>query len=362
MLFSYFYFDINHLDGRRSASPKCNRTSHVVTPPSTTKCCNCFGPLKFGHWDDTISNQMSEVYNCRVCDDNENYSDDELVPIPKDRLKDSPAILTNVTHRRRRHLRRASTNSIVNQTKLYGNLNGCDKNELELSTTPTSIQTSICDKEKTIIANETCAMEDFELGDDIATTSNNDSLSNKQLKVVQNNVINANDRIRVRGKEELPVLSNDTNIENTTPMPSLIKESKINHLSANISTSTHTNVVKPIPKNTISKMSNATKNHPLLQPTEIENLEATNTQNDSKTSATPVAKVNDAFSASKNNSIFNRMHHMYSTLPKTKKITAGQHLLSTSNRPPFSIPTRITSDGTTIYYICDLPKNVIKGF
>lgn len=206
---------------------------------------------------------MSEVYNCRVCDDNENYSDDELVPIPKDRLKDSPAILTNVTHRRRRQLRqprRASTNSIVSQTKLYGKLNGCDKNELEISTTAPTTQTNICDKEKPIIANETCAMDDFELGDDVATTSNNDSSSDKQLKHVQNNAINANDRIRVRGKEELPVLSNDTNIESTTFTPmSLIKESKINH----------THFVKPIPKNTISKMSNATKNHPLLLPSEV---------------------------------------------------------------------------------------------
>lgn len=327
MLLSFFvfYFDINHTDGRRPASPKCNRTSPVVSPPASAKittCCNCFGPLKFGQWDDAISNQMSEVY-CRACDD-DNYSDEgvELVPIPKDRLKDSPAILTNVTQRRRRQLRRASADSIVHQKRLYTNLNGSHTNELEISVVdPLLAQTTISDEEKNL------SIEDCELGDDVATTSNDDSSCSKQLGLVQSNAINVNDRIRVRGKEELPVLSANTNIRSSD-------------LSSNISTS--------IGKTNNLKKSNATKNHPLLLSPERESIVATervatNTKND-------------------RNIIFKQMHHMYATLPKAKKLNADQQLSSTANQPPFSIPMRITSDGTTIYYICDLPKNVIKGF
>lgn len=337
---SLFYFDINHLDGR-PASPKCNTTSPVVTPPSaTTKfatCCNCFGPLK-SQWDDAISNQMSEVY-CRVCDTNEDdLNDGELVPIPKDRLN-SPATLTNVTQRRRR----TQPNPIIHQKRIYSNTNGSDDITLSISAIQTGTPATSQD-EKNTISNKN-SLEDYELGDDVATYSD---LEHAPANVYK--AINANDLIRVRGKEELPVLSDFSQNSTESNTLQISVEKKCSLSEANTS------------KKNVSKRSVCSKNHPLLSNEDDENFKANKieTQNECTNKDSSEHQVMNAssFIPSENVSFLKRI---YSTLPKMKKITANSNLTTSVNRPPFSIPMRITSDGTTIYYICDLPKNVIKG-
>lgn len=338
---SLFYFDINHLDGR-PASPKCNRTSPVVTPPSaTTKfatCCNCFGPLK-SQWDDAISNQMSEVY-CRVCDTSEDdLNDGEFVPIPKDRLN-SPAILTNVTQRRRR----TPTKPIIHQKRIYSNnANGSEDFTLNISAIPTGSSTTSHD-EKNTVSNKN-SLEDYELGDDVATNSDFENTPANICKA-----IDANDLIRVRGKEELPALSDYRQKSTESNALQISVEKKCSLSEANIS------------KKNVSKRSVCSTNHPLLSNEDGENFKETKieTQNEcaSKDNSENQVKNARSFLTSENVSFFKRI---YSTLPKMKKITANSNLPTSVNRPPFSIPMRITSDGTTIYYICDLPKHVIKG-
>lgn len=153
--------------------------------------------------------------------------------------------------------------------------------------------------------------------------------------------------------------------------PPPMKLSHINQSSTALNKkngSSDTNALKSLSRNNSLKKSNATKNHPLLLIADKDccaTSQTTDTQNDCKRMGDGENRTTTAadstISASANGSIFKRMHHMYSTLPKMKKTTADQQLPSTVNRPPLSIPMRTTSDGTTIYYICDLPKNVIKG-
>lgn len=307
---------------------------------------------------------MSEVY-CRICEDD--YIDGELVPIPKDRL-DSPAILTNVTQRRRQ----TQTNAIIHQKQIYSNLNGGDNTEFKISKTP---KTTSHEENSDVNANKN-AIEDYELGDDVATNNSESTSEFEQTQKFIRKAIDANDMIRVRGKEELPVLSDETEISyrkksiesNTSP----IKVSNKN-ICSNVSSSvsqyltkeseekcslSETNISKTMSKS-VSKRSVCSKNHPLLSNEEesFKTIKKIESQNECEDTDNDENRV----TASENISFLKRMHGIYSTLPKIKKITADQNLPNTVNRPPFSIPMRITSDGTTIYYICDLPKNVIKG-
>lgn len=379
--FLYFIFDINHLDGR-PASPKCNTitSSPVVTPPATTKfatCCNCFGPLK-SQWDDAISNQMSEVY-CRVCDTNEDDLNGEFVPIPKDRL-DSPAILTNVTQRRRRTL----PNPIIHQKRIYSHINGDsdvdgDDNNINITTQKISTMISTAtaattshEEEKLIITNKN-SIEDYELGDDVVT--------NSEFEHTQKNVckaIDASDLIRVRGKEELvetEIVYRKKSTESKTTSQQINVSNQINNNSSGIEylekeeTNKETNISKTTSSKNMSKRSVCSKDHPLLTNERSEEKRAGESFNATKIETQNECKNRDnsetsqdttARRASENISFLKRMHNMYSTLPKMKKNSANQNLPTTANGP-HSIPMRITSDGTTIYYICDLPKNVIKG-
>lgn len=335
---SLFYFDINYLDGR-PASPKCNTTSPMITPPATTKfatCCNCFGPLK-SQWDDAISNQMSEVY-CRACDTNDDdLNDGEFVPIPKDRLN-SPAILTNVTQRKCR----TQTNPVIHQKRIYSSIYGSDNITLNIPTIPTELPTTSHDEKNT--NSNKHSIEDYELGDDVATNS-----EYEHNEINASKSIDANDLIRVRGKEELPVLSDydRKTIENKTSQISSEQTCLVSGA----------NVPKTMSKN-VSRRSACSKNHPLLSNEEKE--EENFKPSDIEAQYDVMNKDNNENPTTTGNVSF--LKRMYSTLPKMKKITANSGLPNAVNRPPFSIPMRITSDGTTIYYICDLPKHVIKGW
>lgn len=299
---------------------------------------------------------MSEVY-CRTCEDDIYNDDEEFVPIPKDRL-DSPAILTNISQRNKRIVDKIQAHSILNGTA-----------DFEISTAMNAainLHASVNACKNTAEANKK-TFEDYEFGDDIVT--NNDSLAKwgNEPKIIVHKTLDEKDVIRVRGKEELPVptdqqiednlqhnysnksiltskdgVSNDNQWQKSIPSNSKDLSSE----SEPICSRKKANSVNII-SNSLSKKIVCTNDHPLLSNKSQDIDTRTNTQN----------KSQDNEKAT----IYKQMHHMYSTLPRIKKVTAIPSSGDVVNRPPFSIPTRITSDGTTIHYLCDLPKNILKG-
>lgn len=396
MHFTYLYFCLlfhlslleNCIDGLRSASPnkpsvKLNlRSSSAIaeandatsTPssqPPTTKtptCCNCFGPKLKTQWDDddTISNQMSEVY-CRTCDEEEH----EVVRIPKNRF-DSPAILTNVTKRKvQQH--KIQTNVIKPNAHSIFNI----ESELEMPNINAIIDADRRSDKKLIENNENNS-EDCELGDDVVISSDNifDNSESSVSKIVRN-TIDTNDACRmVRGKEELPVAS-EVQTESTQQLCQNYNRISSDNMSNDIESKrlNKSDVVhKPIEVNVKISCKQlpdkviCTHDHPLID-SKVNANESTET---SETNQIQSKRVNDNSRNNNSNqsmtmsthilerhSILKRMQRMYSTLPKMKKTIATN--TDTANCGPYSIPSRTTPDGTTIYYMCDLPKNVIKG-
>lgn len=309
--------------------PRRSLSATSTATKTTATCCNCFGPLK-KQFDD----QMSEVY-CRTCEDDVN--DGEYVHIPKDRLN-SPAILTNITQRRDVRLK-----SNTNRKKRDSSLNS-----------QTNCMTSTPNR---CVVNQSS----IELGDDIVTNTDSLNESTESPQTFLTN-IDSNDVIRVRGKEELPVYSDKSmdnvespchsksNVINQMPIETskdikytmLPSTNRTNGMCIRIENTNQTNVKH------VSKIVICTNDHPL----------ATNIKSDSKTT-TKVENKNknkcDNKSGAMNSSVIiapkKSATQIYSTLPKMKKITA-----QAINRQPLSIPMRVTSDGTKIYYLCDLPK------
>ncbi|XP_055316297.1 uncharacterized protein LOC129576001 isoform X1 [Sitodiplosis mosellana] len=327
------------------------------SPPTTTAktptCCNCFGPLR-NQWgdDDAISNQMSEIY-CRTCDED----DHEVVHIPKNRY-DSPAILTNVTKRtiqRNKSRGRAIQPKVHSQTKM-----------------PNITAIINVDKKvhEEIIENNKNNSEDFELGDDIVISSDRmfDD-SNSSTSKATRNMIDTNEMIRVvRGKEELPV-SSEVQAEPIQQLCQSFNTQSNNKLDDHKTNEMNSKI--QLPDKVI-----CTHDHPLIL---HDNKMNSNESAESKAehSQTQINNVTDDCNTNNNNnnnynnqsmtvstsilekqSILKRMHRMYSTLPKMKKVSTVQ--AETTNCCPYSIPSRTTVDGTTIYYMCDISKNVIK--
>lgn len=409
--FLSFFVRIYAIDGLRSASPnkikvKLNRRSSSIataviskapvvstaaaeaeatttTTSSTTKtpttCCNCFGPLK-KQWgdDDVISNQMSEVY-CRTCDED----DHEVVHIPKNRF-DSPAILTNVvTKRKIQKTQTAITATVIQPKNVHSIFNV--ESELEMPNTTTAIVANTDRKfHRENIENNKINSEDFELGDD-AVVSSDELFDNSNLsapKAISQNPIDDTkiETIRVyRGKEELPVHSSEVKAKLT--------EHKLCHSFNNRKTSLENsldNIVQSNDKldkcddedysNTMNNSKKTSKlllpgkvicthDHPLILHDNKINANIENTEPSQQTQSQSQCKIsvnnNDGSNSNQSmtmsrHSILKRMHRMYSTLPKIKK-------KDTTKCSPYSIPSRTTPDGTTIYYMCDLSKNLIKG-
>lgn len=323
-------------------------TTTRTTAAKTLTCCNCFGPLKneCGDDDDAISNQMSEVY-CRTCDED----DHEVVHIPKNRF-DSPAILTNVTKRtvqrnKSFHLTMTVKPKIHSQTEKFNNIILEDANKK-------------VHKENT--ENNKNSSEEFELGDDVVVSSDDIFyVSNSSSSNATGNMIESNETIRmVRGKEELPVTSEPIQ----QLRHSFNKKSSTKKLIDNKAIEINAKV-QP------SEKVVCTHDHPLII---HDNKINAKESGESKPKINQLMKnVNDNCRYDNNSnqesmlspssfekySILKRMHRKYSTLPKMKKISTAQ--ADTADCGPYSIPSR-TVNGIQIYYMCDLSKNLIKGF
>lgn len=301
------------IDGR-SASPnqsKRERSASVFASTSSklSTCCNCFGPLK-SQWNDAISSQMSEVY-CRTCEDDNQPDDGEFVRVPKGRF-DSPAILSNVTQRK--------CQRGADQPKIYTPTKRGDKQ----------------DKPET---------EDCELGDDVMSSDDVFNIQSDE-KTHISTTIDIHDMVRVRGREELPVA---TELESVQPKCNNLPSQLTNEITDTNKSNADGQPTIASSKQISSKVV-CTDDHPLIPRDE----DVSGDCNGNRSASVDLL-------ASDKKSILKRMHRKYSTLPKAKKTTIFQDSTHPLNRSPYSIPTKNTPDGTTIYYMCDLSKNVIKG-
>lgn len=268
---------------------------------------------------------MSEVY-CRTCEDDQN--DDEIVHIPKDRL-DSPAILTNITKKRSQRINRFSHKNIHS---IY----------------------NVTSEPRMCITKDKTMSDDVELGNDVVVTSVHQIFDDKSsLSGSNSKQMDTNKMIRVIGKEELPV-SSDEKIE----IFNLNKNQNENVESFDKISNECQKNPKDSPKSGKLKMKISSKqlpnkvicinSHPLIQYDKV--------NNDCSKTGKDYSNRYQTTTDSDNNRI------IYSTLPRIKKTKTIQDPLNTPNHPPFSIPTRVTADGTTIYYLSELSKNITKGF
>lgn len=371
-------------------------------------CCNCFGPMK-SQWNDSVSGQMSEVY-CRICDD------DDSTQNPIDNI-DSPACLTNVTSKKNlfngdckpKHTNILTVESelelltskvlVASQNVKKDNLIECGGGNA-MNGTPIKIKSIHENNNKNI-------GEEYELADDATICDGDgDELNDSQTRINHISNIDSEILIRVQGKEELPVSPEEqiqsehiqcnnfrsqisrkvvdnkhhpSNRNSSRPnTEKLIYKSEIqetvlngkppvsmelqhpnekkNELNIEINRRSSNDSVKQIPNKI-----NCTNDHPLLLDQKCDKQLISDKEN----------ILNNGDDMNGNNSmktttmtstqLLKRMHRMYSTLPKMKKTSAMQQMLISNSRPLKKIPTRLTPDGTTIYYWCDLSKQAIKG-
>lgn len=311
---------------------------------ASSTCCNCFGPLKKNQWYDGTSGQMSEVY-CRSCDDDE---EENMVKIPLDRL-DSPAILANVTRSRRdkRSNEKVKHSILTIESKLEISHMSRQSPLIEQSNDETN-----CDNiPKKVMNNNGQLSEDYELGDD-ATICNNQEPKSEQYKIITASSCKKGEKehmIRVHGKEELPVSPEEQSHHNVIsakvtvksnydPNPSISNKEKLPVHKNEINSGTKT-------KHILHKV-NCSSDHPLLV--------SSNSDND--------CNGNDSSNTRRKVTALPQSQQRYSTLPKTKKSTSlSQKAMPEVGHFTRKIPTRITPDGTSIYYWCDLSKETKKG-
>lgn len=335
-----------------------------------------------------MSGQMSEVY-CRTCDDN-----DEDIKNAIDHIN-SPACLSNITVKRKQLNtdkykqkqnnilnveseleflnKKLKLQTCLNVSKVGGLKNGkqqklCDSSRLEKSKTNNINRDTNCNDNlnNNSSHNSNTIDVDYEIADD-ATIFNNDLEDGFSRMNIMTNVDNT---IIIHGKEELPVKEqtkivqiNDhltfVNSRNASKSNNYSYSSNANLLKSHDHKVGEFNTLPILAKKKPSIKVNCTNNHPLLE-SESNSL----TDND----------VNDSFNennyGSKDTSGKNKsnksplasikLKHLYATLPRTKRSIVDQMSVC-HKRTMKQLPTRITPDGTTIFYWCDLSKQALKG-
>lgn len=174
--------------------------------------------------------------------------------------------------------------------------------------------------------------------------------------------------IRVCGKEELPVLSNATEtlyykqtlVEKNTLQIKVCNKDICTKISG--SPIAEFSRTKDSEKNCLSNELTETTTKNVLK---TSSCSAEQEKDHHKSNEVGIQKKSDQNMAAKtfpvSENLLKRMNNIYSTFAKMKNNIADPNLSNIVKHPPISIPMKQTSDGTKIYYICDLPKNVIKG-
>lgn len=284
--------------------------------------------MKQKQWTDSCSGQMSDVY-CRVCE-HDKY--------------DSPAILMDMAH--------SHTNR---HPETYQNVLNADSEPDILSTT---VEATCVDIEQNELNSERAdepfcdenldKANEYEMGNDVAACDD-EKLNNVTIQ----SDIDMNQMIRVRGKEELPVSTAET--QNAAYLVSDAVKQSPTTINGNSIQKSAKDPTKQMPMKTICDVDD----HPLAikrQDSDGNDSNADSSTNQLESDALNRNHANGRTSShvpSEKMSVFKRMHRMYSTLPKIRK---------PSNRmAPMTVPTRVTPDGTTIYYFCNLTKQPNKG-
>lgn len=298
----------------------------------------------------------------------------------------------------------------IDRTKTI-KLNGCDGSTTTKTTsTTTTITTTASSNPLNPSNNNGKPIEEYELADD--ATGFDGDISDS---VARMNVLNEDDEkrmIRVHGQEELPA-------EQTSPDAptghspkyryfdkshlmneiAQIKEETQTYLAENNLTESaqqsHINTGQQNGQhnNCRSDVSSTDRNQSVSQQYEIHSKDNTNIKNaiglERSTSVSSVksklnyvnctndhplmetetknmcAKINDFDYLNGNTAadmpLIKRLNRFYATLPRMKKPIL-QQIYNTAGRGIKKVPTRVTPDGTTIYYWCDLSKQAVKGY
>lgn len=244
--------------------------------------------------------QMSEVY-CPTCSE---------API------DSPACLTTITRNKPPEQIKTLLN-VESEIEYSKNFN----KKLVLKKSPTK------NKSK---ANQ----EEYEIACEAADETGDESVADDSH--VKIGIMTESDRkfmIRVNGKEETPSVPNveDSQIISEKPATSVLFLKKSKN-------------VKESPKKSKGRLG-------IFRP-KTKETETTNFVNNNETTIEhETGDDSDGNNNNDNDKIDGQLK--YSTLPLVNK---------NKHRRTIAIPQRTTSDGTQIFYICDLPKKLKKGF
>uniref|UniRef100_A0A8D8HCQ1 Uncharacterized protein KIAA0930 homolog n=1 Tax=Culex pipiens TaxID=7175 RepID=A0A8D8HCQ1_CULPI len=362
-----------HCEDAAPVKPRLRKTSSG----SQGGCCNCFGPRK--RWSDTGSAQMSDVYyvQCARCEQ-------EALE-----LADSPACLSKVT--KGRSAMKHSSLLIVESEIEYGNGKkkggGSDKKSPKKDKKVQSPRKKSGNNNK---SEKGAQEEEYEIADD--AVSLNGDLGDDVAKMGMMNELDANQMIRVNGREEFPVEETKTKAitqqqkTKAVELPKVhgegIKEHREKKSSKTQSTASSTTSSNSrfslIYRKTSNKLSLKSKYPSVDNSTENANDKPNRRNSTSSGSSNKQEDVNGNNSGTKSDpeqepesspeqdgrdsaNIIEALRTLRakkgcSTLPKVKKPTYNSFYLrphSMSGRPVDHVPKKRTPDGTDIYYWCD---------
>lgn len=268
---------------------------------------------------------MSEIY-CRTCDE-----------------ANSPACLINITPKKVKSIKHRNILTVESEIEMPNNL----KKKKNCLNSP---------KKDNGKNNNRLQDEEYELADDATSLNNVDDdlpIGNHEFGLI--NDLDSKLMIRVNGKEELPV-EQTTNNQQQQQQQQLLQQTKPE--SNNKKTYPSIELVNLKRPTIINKNTKKSDNNVKKEQQEDDN---------NKTTIFHSRELDDWKNGNFGKNI-GRLTRSYSTLPKRKR-TTNHHSMwynrSTTTQQQQSrntVPTRITPDGTKIFYWCDLSKRTLKGF
>lgn len=264
----------------------------------SSACCVCFPTAPTSGRNNSV--QLSEIY-CPACSD---------VP------NDSPACLTTITKPKPPEQTRTLLN-VESEIEYSKNFN----KKLVLKKSPAK------KKEK-----GKADQEEYEVACEADETGDESGADESQVKI---GIMTESDKkfmIRVNGREETPSVPSIDADESKTQKP---KKSSVNSLS-------FLSKAKQSPKKIKTRLSKLRNK---------ETQGASNVNNNDTSGSTKQPEDSDGNNNNDDDKVDGQVK--FSTLPMVNR-----H----KHKRTIAIPQRTTSDGTQIYYICDLPKKLKKGF
>lgn len=328
---------------------------------TNSSCCDCF-PSPKKRWSDSGSAQMSDIY------------------IGKERRSESdfstPACLNNMNTRKSQNLL-----SIESEIEFRGSLNkknGRKTGSLErIKKSPNPNKKSVGKETKNKVKTPRKKTKNYEieLADEACAESDDPETFVDVAKEEKPHISHVN------GKHDIIIVEerNNKNKHSTTrKLQKSISIAQESITSSDKSLSSPSNTL-PRPKgiNRFFTYNRNKQNKINENVTNSSSSNISNTQNNQETSfITPeptkcefqlaldgAMQAYELMEADLNGNPKIVTERNCNTLPKMKKSHFHPSILYSrdTNRTPFKVPKRTTTDGTTIYYWCDVPKKQIKG-